>query len=508
MSRSRHHTHRDYIEAGKKYSKALENEDSTPEEIESLNKECRNIYFEIHRKRFMKKQIRQYRKAKKQNFDESLPGGKKLDRFLADPAEMNYKIVKEDGDNIFLPLSDNDINYIMNKLPKTMSYRLKEIRIKLDRNNKREKQYPGIWASECFGVWYHYRSVIDIYGYELKGKKTPALNIVFFWLKIKAMFTLIHEAAHNFDKNIIYSRKGRWNYTREFDAEDYAYTVEEELFLEIVPVYIKDNYKTELKVFYNWMENNNYFPLPVESFTFYRLDLIFSDYFKRRNFYIVNRELARTIHYCGDPETAMDCLDFILKSKPEDVDSLEDKAHIFYHELERFEESFKLYEKLIKRFPENFFVLDSYGQAKASAGFHKEAIDLFIKSLELEPRYSSYFRYHLADSYLQLNKYNEIIKLFKYKSLKRHSRKFYYWGLAYAGLNDYEAAILYLKNFLNNNNSSVYASRCYYELARIYLQIKNKKEALVNINKGLEEISEYNYFKLKEKFIKLKKRVK
>lgn len=319
MSGSKHST---WIDA----KKALENEKNSEVEKNEAIKITNTIYRELKSKHYIKKKTLQLRKIRKSGkFNEVIPNNK-FYNYDVMPLEQIYKVEEEIADDIFFPLTQEDINEIINELPSSATFDLKQIMLKQNDYEKHEV-LPGIWSSTILGTAHIGRNSISLYGYKMVRNVHNFIEPLQFYLKVNAVGVLIHEIAHHYDFTLTYSRKGRYKDTKAFDEEEYAHYFERDFFINRVCKFIERKYSKEYFQFRNWMSNIGCLPLELKYFDpglaknpeNYLLSNFFWNVYDTKDSIELNLILARDLYNVGEAEEAKKYTYYVLKIQPNNI---------------------------------------------------------------------------------------------------------------------------------------------------------------------------------------------
>jgi ribosomal protein L20A (L18A) len=316
LSGSKHSTWRDF-------KRAIKCENNSEIDYNEAVRKSNTIYRELTSKHYIKRKALQLRKIRKSyKFIESVPN----DKFYSYddmPIERIYKVQEENLEGIFFPLFLDDINEILNELPSSMTFNLKEI--KLTHNDYEKNEIlPGIWSSNILGTAFIGRNKINLYGYKIERDKHSFIEPLRFYLKVNAMGTLIHEIAHHYDFTLNYSRKGRYKDTKGLDEEEYAKHVERDFYINKISKYIEEKYTDKYMEFIKWMEDIGCLPLELKYFDpgaiknpgYYLLSNFFWNFYDGKDSVELNFILAEDLFNVGEIEASERYINYILKNEP------------------------------------------------------------------------------------------------------------------------------------------------------------------------------------------------
>ena len=315
MSGSKHSTWRD--------AKNAKNMEDNPEiDYKEAVKKSDTIYRELESKHYIKKKTLQLRKIRKTNkFIKSIPN-KNFYSYDDMPLEHIYKF-EENLDDTLFPLSQDDIKEILNIIPSSMTFNLKQISL-AHNNFEKIEVFPGIWISTIRGTTFIGRNKINLYGYKIERGKHSFLESLQFYLKVDAIGTLIHEIAHHYDFTLDYSRKGKYKDTKDLDDEEYAQFVVRDLYINKICKFIEEKYVSEYMAFIKWMEDIGCIPLELKYFDpglkkhlgYYFLHGFFWDFYEGKDYIELNFTLAEGLFYAGEIEASKKYIVHILKNQP------------------------------------------------------------------------------------------------------------------------------------------------------------------------------------------------
>lgn len=331
MSGSKHSTHRDL-------KKALKNEENSTIDYDEAVRKSNTIYRELTSKHFIKKKTLQLRKIKKKDKSIGNIPNNKFYNYDVMPKERTYKVKEENGGGIVFPLSQDDIEEIINELPSSMTFNLKQIKLAHNGFEKNEI-LPGIWSSTILGTAFIGKDKINLYGYEIKESNHPFIEPMLFYLKVNAMGILVHELAHHYDFTLSYARKGRYRDTRGLDKEEYAKHVERDFYVNKVCKYIEEKYYCENIKFKNWMENIGCLPLELRYFDpglmrnpdYYILSNLFWGLYEGIDSIELNLTLANELYTLGEIEASEKYVDYVLENQENNENAQKLKGKILLH---------------------------------------------------------------------------------------------------------------------------------------------------------------------------------
>ena len=317
MSGSKHSTWRDA-------KRALEKVDNPEIDYKEAVRNKNTVFRELKSKHYIKKKTLQLRKIRKSGkFIHNIPN-KKFYSYDDMPIERIYKVEEENLKDLLFPLTQDDIKEILDLLPSSMTFNLKQI--SLANNNYVKKEiFPGIWLSNIRGTAFISRNEIKLYGYKIESDKHSFLEPLLFYLKVNAIGTLVHEIAHHYDFSLDYSRKGRYKDTKELDEEEYADYVARDYYINKMCIFIEEKYDSEYKAFKNWMENIECLPLDlkyfdpglIENLNYYLLCSFFWNLYEGKGFVELNFTIAEELFNAGEIEASKKYVDYVLKKQPD-----------------------------------------------------------------------------------------------------------------------------------------------------------------------------------------------
>ena len=383
MSGSKHTTWKDA-------KKALEAEKTCNYNFDAAFKKTNTVYRELESKHFIKKKTIQLRKERKENTCYKELPNNKFYNYDVMPFERKYRVEQDSIEGAAFPIDEEDIVSIINKLPASMTYMLKLIKITLDKRDKQE-MFPGIWLTGRLGTTYSHKNKIDLFGYEIKESYISLIKPLLFYLKVVGMGTLVHELAHHYDFTLTYSRKGKYEKIKEYEREEYAQYAERDLYLDAVCPYIKEKYNVEALCFAEWMKSIKCLPLDFRYFDpgltnhldYFILSDFFWQFFNGADSYQLNLTLARELHWAGEINIAKNYIDYILNSNANYSEALRLKAHMLFHEEDNIHGAEAVYKKLLTLLPNDPGVYTDYALLKKKAGEGDEAVRLIDIALSL-----------------------------------------------------------------------------------------------------------------------------
>lgn len=182
-----------------------------------------------------------------------------------DPAQVPI-IIEEEAPHLLYGVTEEDIREVLGRLPPGSLDGLREVRLCVDRGGDpkeaqlvrepytgrmRGEYLPNLFAPEVLGSYHPSTATIRLYAFV--GELEPCLTM--FW-KIEALKTLVHEAAHHFDRTFRRGR-ARWSTDERSKDEAWAEEIEQEQVREIVFPYIKTRYLAELDALDAWIERHS-----------------------------------------------------------------------------------------------------------------------------------------------------------------------------------------------------------------------------------------------------------
>lgn len=151
---------------------------------------------------------------------------------------------------------------------------------------------------------------------------------------------------------------------------------------------------------------------------------------------------------------------------------------VYWREPEAF------YQHTLKYAPDSFRANNNLGKLYHASGRTDEAIVLFKKAIEINPRDADSYNNLAAVSYEPGKNEQEIIRLFK-KAVNHnptHAKAYYNLGKLYGDIGDYEQAVPSLKKAIQLNPNYVEA---YNKLGVVYGKTGKREEAIELIKKAL-----------------------
>lgn len=331
MSGSKHSTHRDL-------KKALNDEDNSTIDYDEAVRKTNTIYRELVSKHYIKKKTLRLRQMRKTTaIIDNMPNNKFYNYDVL-PRERIYKVEEENFEGVIFPIYQADIKSIINELPSSMTFNLKQIKLTHNEFEKNEI-LPGIWSSTILGTAFIGKNKINLYGYEIKESSNPFIDQMLFYLKVNAMGTLIHELAHHYDFTLSYARKGRYRNTKELDIEEYAHHVERDFYLNEVCKYIEEKYYCENMKFKKWMVSIGCLPLELKYFDpglmrnpdYYILSNLFWGLYEGIDSIELNLTLANELYTLGEIEASEKYVNYILENQENNENAQKLKGKILLH---------------------------------------------------------------------------------------------------------------------------------------------------------------------------------
>lgn len=329
MSRSIHDTHR-------ALHRILRDDYADSDLRRALAREVRG---NIRRQRWIKEQVREQRAR-----DERLP----LPVF--DP-DLTPVLVEDRGPFVHHSATEGDVRELLRRMPPGMLDGLGPIRLCLGEKTIRDEQgpeeferpdpytgrfgeelLPGVFVPALRGL-YSIRDcgvVIHAHVHEVGAPGPLAIH-----LKLIALATLVHEAAHHYDR-MFRVASDRWRMDAEVKNERYARTRALELVETCVVPYLEERYPDECAAFRRWEAQHVGHALPLAVYT--------DDRERAFDLGAALERLARAVAAGEDPyrrrlhfvralvlferwEDARQLLAGLLAERPDDVDALTLQAY-------------------------------------------------------------------------------------------------------------------------------------------------------------------------------------
>lgn len=161
------------------------------------------------------------------------------------------------------PASEEDIRAVLGRLPAGSLDGLQAVRLCVDKREgkaawprdpftgrRRSEVIRGVYTSPVLGLYDRETATIWLHAYLCDP---GAIGPFAPYFKALALRTLVHEAAHHFDRTFRVSRS-RWNMGDQEKHEGYAYGSEDELAKEIIGPYVLERYPSECAELDRWVE--------------------------------------------------------------------------------------------------------------------------------------------------------------------------------------------------------------------------------------------------------------
>lgn len=164
---------------------------------------------------------------------------------------------------LFHPLTEEDVRGLLARVPPGTLDGLVEVRLTLDRTppegvdtaldpflrKQRFEWFPGVFASDTFGVYYRVPASISVHAVTCEpGTLGPLAT----YLKLHALDTLLHEAAHHFDLTFRV-RRSRWDLNSKEHKERYAEERQEALSGPLAVTFLRERYPAECAELEAWL---------------------------------------------------------------------------------------------------------------------------------------------------------------------------------------------------------------------------------------------------------------
>jgi hypothetical protein len=263
-------------------------------------------------------------------------------------------IVEDSAPYAFYPASEEDIRAVLARLAPGSLDGLQAIRLCVDKREgkaawprdpftgrRRFEVIRGVYTSPVLGTYNRATATIRLHAYLCDpGAVGPFLP----YFKMVALSTLVHEAAHHFDRTFRVARS-RWNIGDQEKHEDYAYGREDKLTKKIVSRYVLQRYASECAELERWVEEHGGTALGPPGFL-----VIGSTSLLKRAFLALVRSVlagderdasrvvfARELHRVGGNKPAGEIVRAVLANRPDDAGALAVSACIAQCEGRDFE---------------------------------------------------------------------------------------------------------------------------------------------------------------------------
>jgi len=388
MSRSIHKTFRHYNHK-QRYDYA---------DKELQDSELNDIREALIKKRTIKKQVKARRKA-----------------LLKDSVylfkEMPFRIeIKEEGDYIHYPLSEEDVKDVIALLPKGICDGLTSITFRLGNKYMREA-YPddhdepsdpftgrlsnewisGIFIPPVLGVYHYNSNRIFIHAY-VYDEQEIEFRIIKTYLKLKMLNTFLHELAHH-DDNMRRIARGRWTGPFSTKAEDYAYAQEKALANEEIISYLTSKYDLEIKELSSWIEHHGGCSISIQKIL--EGGFIFTaDEAIRELIENVSNGLspsktkyhfANYLHYGWNYDEALVILHKLVKEDPKNLEAKVLISDIFRHQ-KAYDQAMTIAQEVLEADSNNEEAIDVLCEAYFAKECWQKLIEATTKALELTER--------------------------------------------------------------------------------------------------------------------------
>jgi tetratricopeptide (TPR) repeat protein len=355
MSRSIHRTRRDYY-------RELKNDYADPS---NKKDNLRKIRKELNRKREIKAQWRE-----EKQIDEAQ---KYLMPIKADAVQIHYR---DENKLIHYPVREDDVRGIADYLPQGIFNGLDSIIFCLGKEYIEETKeneedierdpytnrigaeiIKGVHYGSILGTYYPGSCNIYIYAHVYEEKNLKP-DVLYSYLRLQMMSTLIHELGHHDD----YMRRmgrGRWMGLNKAKVEDYAFLMQSEWAESAIVPYLLDRYPDEYAKLSSWITEYGGVDFPLSSLagesTGYEVDGMTMLAFTASSaleglFQNINEgkdkreaciEFAEGLHYGDYYEECLRSLESILSKNANNDKALGIKADTLLH-LEKTEEAEKV----------------------------------------------------------------------------------------------------------------------------------------------------------------------
>ncbi len=268
----------------------------------------------------------------------------------------------------YYPASEEDIRAVLRRLPPGGLDGLQAIRLCVDKREgkvacprdpftgrRRDEVIRGVYTSPVLGSYDRLTATIWLHAYLCDP---GAIGPFAPYFKVLALSTLVHEAAHHFDRTFRVGRS-RWNIGDQEKHEGFAYGSEDKLGRKIVGRYVLERYPLECAELERWVEEHGGAAPGPPGFLVATSGSYLSRPFRRLVRSVLEGDerdvsrvvFARELHRLGANEPARDIVRAVLSIRPEDPGALAVSACIAQCEGRDFELAESLCLRAIARDP-------------------------------------------------------------------------------------------------------------------------------------------------------------
>ena len=157
---------------------------------------------------------------------------------------------------------------------------------------------------------------------------------------------------------------------------------------------------------------------------------------------------------------------------------------IAFHKSGKLDKAKKIYEKIIKKYPNNFEVINLLGIISLQLKNYNEAIILINKAIGINPNHHALYN-NLGVSYKELFEHDNAIKAFN-KAIELnpiYAEAYNNLGIVYKNINQYDEAY---KNYSKSIELKVNYAEAYNNLGVLYKELKKYDEAITVFSTAIE----------------------